>query len=81
MSRPIPTKPGDVLIVETTDSYTIYAIGRVSKDGQQDFTNETDVKHETDRTAAVAHAKALVVRDGRIFLQNIDTDEWSQIPN
>jgi hypothetical protein len=81
MSQRIPTKPGDILILQTTQSYTVYAIGRVSKDGQQDFQGATDVKYENDHTAAVAQAKALAVPDRRIFLQNIDTDEWSEIPN
>jgi len=80
MSEPMPTIPGDVLIVETTRTYTIYAIGRVSQHGQKDFSNDMNVKHETDHTAAVAEAKALGVQNGRIFLLNIDTDEWSQIP-
>jgi hypothetical protein len=39
------------------------------------------VKYESDHTAAVAQAKALAVPDRRIFLQNIDTDEWSEIPH
>ena len=81
MSERIPTKPGDILIVQTTQSYTVYAIGRVSKDGQQDCGTATNVKYETDHTAAVVQARALVARDGRSFLRNIDTNEWSQIPN
>jgi len=79
MAKRIPTQLGDVLILQTTQSYTIYAVGRVSKDGQQDFSSEKDVKYETDYRAAVARAKALVVRDRRLFLRNIDADDWSEI--
>ena len=80
MSESIPTKPGDILILQTTHSYTVYAIGRISKEGQQDFANATAVTYEKEHTAAVAQAKALAGEDGRIFLQNIDTDEWCLIP-
>ena len=40
MANRIQTQLGDVLILQTTQSYTIYAVGRVSKDGQQDFGSE-----------------------------------------
>ena len=79
MAKSIPTKPGDVLILQTTHSYTIFAVGRVSKDGQQDFGNEKDVRHENNFAAAVARGKALAVHGGRVFLRNIDADEWSEI--
>jgi hypothetical protein len=79
MAERIPTQPGDVLILGTTQSYTVYAVGRVSKDGQQDFGSEQNVKYEHDYGAAVAHAKALLVPGRRIFLRNIDGDDWSEI--
>jgi len=79
MATRIPTQLGDVLILQTTRSYAIYAVGRVSKDGQQDFGSEKDVKYETDYRAALAHAKTLVVQGRRVFLRNIDDDEWSEI--
>ena len=79
MAKYIPTQPGDALILQTTQSYTIFAVGRVSKDGQQDFGNEEDVKYENDCSAAVARAKALVVHGRRMFLRNIDADDWSEI--
>jgi hypothetical protein len=79
MAKRIPTQSGDVLILQTTHSYTIFAVGRVSKDGQQDFASEKDVRHENNYGAAVARAKALVVNGRRVFLRNIDADDWSEI--
>jgi hypothetical protein len=79
MAKCIPTRLGDVLILRTTESYTIHAIGRVSKDGQQDFGTETKVEYEIDRAAAIAQARALVVPGRRIFFLDIDTGDWSQI--
>jgi hypothetical protein len=79
MAKDIPTQPGDVLILQTTQSYTICAVGRVSRDGQQDFSNEKDVKYENDYGAAVAQAKTLVAKGRRVFLRNIDADDWSEI--
>lgn len=74
MDKRIPTQVGDVLILQTTQSYTIYAVGRVSKDGQQDFGSEQDVKYEKDYRAALGQAKALVVHGQRVFLRNLDAD-------
>jgi hypothetical protein len=61
MAKDIPTQVGDVLILQTKQSYTIYAVGRVSKNGQQDFGSGKHVKYENDYGAAVAEAKALLV--------------------
>jgi hypothetical protein len=84
VTKPIPIHLGDVLILQTTQSYTIFAVGRVSKDGQQDFATTANVKepivsYESDYAAAVVRAKALVDPGGRIFMLNIDTAEWSEI--
>ena len=79
MATGIPTQLGDALILQTTQSYTIYAVGRVSKDGQQGFGGGEDVKYKKDYGAAVAEAKALLVLGQRMFLLNIDTDAWSEI--
>jgi hypothetical protein len=81
MAKQIPTHVGDVLILQTTRSYSIHAVGRVSKDGQQDLGNEADVKYETDYAVAVTQAKALVVPGRRMFFRNIDTDAWHEISN
>jgi hypothetical protein len=84
MAKPIPIHLGDVLILRTTRSYTIFAVGRVSKDGQQDSSTPANVKeptvsYESDYAAAVVRAKALVDSRGRIFMLDIDTAEWSEI--
>ena len=84
VTKPIPIHLGDVLILRTTQSYTIFAVGRVSKDGQQDFSTAANVKeptvsYESNYAAAVVRAKALVDSGGRIFILNIDTAEWSEI--
>jgi len=79
MTKRVPSQPGDVLILLTEHSFTIYAVGRVSKEGQEDFHSEENVKYETDRDAAVAAAKALAAPGRRTFLRNLDTGHWSEI--
>jgi ribosomal protein S28E/S33 len=80
MTERIPTRLGDVLILWTTQSYAIHAVGRVSKDGQQDFSSsEANVTYEIGYAAAVAQAKARVLSGGRVFFRNIDTGDWNQI--
>jgi hypothetical protein len=49
-------------------SRPIYVVGRVSREGQQDLGNQTDIKYATNHAAAVAEAKALLAPD------------WSEIP-
>jgi hypothetical protein len=76
----MPTQVGDVLILRTeTSSLHTHAVGRVLKDGQQDFHTQTNVKYVRDRAAAVAEAKALVVPGRRIFFWDLDTRDWSEI--
>jgi hypothetical protein len=77
----MPTHIGDVLILGTTQSYTIYGVGKVSKDGQQDFGRQTGITYANDHAAAVTQAKALVAPGRKIFFGNIDTGEWSEIPH
>jgi hypothetical protein len=48
----ISTQVGDVLILQTNKSFTIYAVGLVTKEGQQDFCGQTNVTHAPDRAAA-----------------------------
>jgi hypothetical protein len=79
MAKSIPTQVGDVLILWTSESFAIYGVGRVSKDGQQNFRGGVNVKYVSDRAVAVAEAKAPVVPGRRIFLLDIDTDNWSEI--
>ena len=79
MAKGIPTHLGDVLILQTTRTYTVHAVGRVSRDGQQDFGREANVEYEIDYTAAVARAKALVLPGRRIFFRDLDTGDWNEI--
>jgi hypothetical protein len=80
-AKRIPTHAGDVLILWTTQSFAVHAVGRVANDGQQDFSSEAKVNYEIDYTAAVARAKALVLPGGRVFFRNIDTGDWNEISN
>jgi hypothetical protein len=79
MASRIPTEVGDVIILVTSQSFTTHAVGRVSKDGQQDVHSQAKVKHVRDRDTAVAAAKALVASGRRIFYLNLDTGEWSEV--
>jgi hypothetical protein len=79
MAPLIPTQVGDVLIVWTTHSFTIYAIGLVTTDGQQHFNGHMAVTHVRDRSAALAQAMTLRAPERRIFYVNIDTNTWSEI--
>jgi hypothetical protein len=79
MAKRIPTHIGDVLILGTTQSYTIYGVGKVSKGGQQDLGSQTDITYANDLAAAVTQAKALVAPGRKIFFGNIDTGGWSEI--
>ena len=82
MPNPIPTQPGDVLILWTKDSsFSVYAVGPVAKDGEQDFFTGVNVKYERGRPAAVDVAKAMAAPGLRIFFRNLDTGDWSEIPN
>ncbi len=81
MAKRIPTRRGDALILRTTQSYVVHAVGLVSKDGQQDFSAEAGVNYKIDYASAVAQAKAVVLPGGRIFFRNIDSSEWSEISN
>ena len=76
MAKRIPTQTGDVLILSTDQAFSVYVVGQVSTDGQQDFHDQKNAQYIGD----LAAAKALAIRGGRIFIRNIDTDEWSEIP-
>jgi hypothetical protein len=80
MAERIPTQVGDVLILETDKSFAVHAVGLVTKDGQQDFDTQVNVKYESDAVAAMAYAKVLRAQGGgRIFIRDIDTGKWSEI--
>jgi hypothetical protein len=74
-----PTAIGDVLILRTSQSYTVYAVGSVSTAGQHDFSHSERVDHVLTSDEALKIAKTLVVPAGRIYLLDIDTEEWSEI--
>jgi hypothetical protein len=76
----IPIQRGDVLILWTRQSFEIHAVGQISQDGQQDFHRRTAVRHISDRTDAVTEARARVAADRTIFLRDMDTGQWSEIP-
>ena len=78
ITKPIPTKLGDALILWTTGSYTIYAVGLVSEDGQQGFDQGGVVTYAPDRPKALAQANAIVAPSGRVFLVNIDDGTWAR---
>jgi hypothetical protein len=66
------TREGDVLILLTAKNYTVFAVGRVSKDGQCDFDWEPNVQHTRRRDEALTVAEALLVReDGSSFRTSI----------
>jgi hypothetical protein len=72
---------GDVLILGTTRSFAVYAVGRVSRDGQQDFHGDVVLKYSSVRVTAEVEARALVAPGRRIYFRNLDTGDWSEIPN
>jgi hypothetical protein len=74
-----PTEIGDVLILRTTQTYTVYAAGSVSEKGQNNFGHQQVVHHVESHDEAVKTAKALVAPKGRIYLLDIDTADWSEI--
>jgi hypothetical protein len=79
MVKHIQARVGDVLILKTAKSYTIFALGRVSTNGQRDFDRDPNVQHVSDRDAALIAAKALLATGRRILLRDLDTGEWSEI--
>jgi hypothetical protein len=81
VTRQGPTEIGDVLILRTSRSYTVYAVGSVVTAGQHDFSHSEQVHHVFTHAEAVNTARAIVASGGRIYLVDIDTAEWSQIPN
>ena len=81
MFLPMPTHVGDISILSTARSFTIYVVGRVSQDGQQGFDTQAKTTHLPDEAAARAQAKAIVKPRQKIFLRDIDTGKWSEISN
>ena len=75
----MPTRLGDVLILLTAQTFTVYVVGPVSQDGQQDFQTSKNMTYVSDRAVAVAEAKARVMPEGRIFFRTLDSGQWSEI--
>jgi hypothetical protein len=80
MAKPIPTKIDDVLVLCTKQSFTLHVVGKVLRDGQQDFCKPGEVSYIGDRDEAMVLARSLVARGRRIFIVDIDTHQWSEIP-
>ena len=78
-TQPIPTQVGDVLVLWTSRTFTVYAVRQAAKNAQQDFGTQRNVRYVRDRITAVHEAKALVVPGRRMFLWNIDTGDWSEV--
>jgi hypothetical protein len=79
VTKRIPTRVGDVLILRTRRSFIVYAVGAIAQDGQQDFGSHAFPTHVTDDAAALALAKSLRRPSSRVFLADIDTGEWFEI--
>jgi hypothetical protein len=75
----VQTQLGDVLILATEQSFTIHAVGRVDRNGQQDFRNRMNIRYTVDRTTAILDAKNMVASGRRIFFRNLDTGTWIEI--
>jgi hypothetical protein len=80
MAERIPTRVGDVLILQTDDIPTL-AVGVIHQDGGQDFYGRTDLSHVRGRAAAKLEAQGLVAPDGRTFIKSMETGAWSEISN
>ena len=75
----IPTEVGDVLVVRTAQTFSIHAIGVVTKNGQQNFRGQERVTYVTDHEEALTEARALCAPGRRIFLLDMDIGDWSQM--
>ena len=79
MTRAARPQRGDVLILATARSFEVYAVGRVVRDGQQDFNGDAGVKYSRVRPTAEAAAKVIVEPGRRIYFRDLDTGEWSEV--
>ena len=80
MAKPPQTRPGDVLILTTDQSFRTFAVGRVVSHDQLDFHEPSDVQHVDGRASALKLAKVLIAPGGKVFLRDLDTEIWSEIP-
>jgi len=79
--EPLPTRIGDVLILRTDRSFAIHALGVVEADGQQDFGhgNGDGVTYISDLGEALAEAKRLCAPGRRVFLVDVDANQWKAL--
>jgi hypothetical protein len=80
VTTPVPTKVGDALILLTRGPATNFAEGVVTRKGQVKFNLWDHVAHSITVVLAIEAAKALLRPRGRIYLVDIDSDDWSELP-
>jgi hypothetical protein len=78
MNGKVPTRIGDVLILTTAGGGSMYALGGIPGDAQQDLRNSGSLKYVTGRQTAETEAKLLVMPGRQIFLRDIHTGEWEE---
>jgi hypothetical protein len=74
-----PSAVGDVLFLRTRRSYTVYVVGVVMFDGQDDFRRRQPLYHFSSEVEALRTAHALAARDCQIYVRDIDTSQVSEI--
>ena len=57
-AQPIPTQVGDVLVLWTSQTFTVYAVGQAAKNAPQDSATQRNVRYVNDRVTAVRRAAA-----------------------
>jgi hypothetical protein len=77
----VPTRIGDVLILTSPGGGGLYALGGISVDGQQDLHYLGGLQYVKGRQVAESEARLLVIPNGDIYLRDIHTGEWDEIPN
>ena len=71
---------GDFCGLRTKKSFTVYAVGSISHIDQQDFHGRQEVRYFAGHDAALEAARTLSPPSGRIYLLDLDTGLWSEIP-
>jgi hypothetical protein len=76
---PMPTQPGDVLILQTEKGLKIHAVGRVTRGGQEHFHAVPPPRYIVDHAEALAVARTLVAPSRHIYLVKIDRVDWAEL--
>jgi hypothetical protein len=76
---PIPTPPGDVLVLQTERGVKIQAVGRVTRRGQEHFRAVLPPRYIKIYAEAFAVARTLVAPGRLIYLVKIDRIDWAEI--